>query len=119
MRKLYTILILMFLVFGLSSVIAQENPTEEIVAVSSGGGSSGSLVSVHDTEEITSTPIAMTEVTSTSGGGSGFSISSYAQGRCSVDEEKLDKLTKLVTQIRDLSEIKDKEKLRYLVDGNA
>ena len=133
MRKLYTILILMFLMFGVSSVFAQDNPTEEIVVVSGGGGSSRHLVSVHDTKEIASpdvvtqptvsssggsggnvvqvSPVAMTEVTSTSsGGGSGFSISSYAHGRCAIDEEKLDKLHRLVTQIRELSEIEDKEK---------
>jgi len=114
MKKICISLVLMLLL-GVSSVFAQDAPTEEIVAVSSGGGSSEHPVSVRATEVIDSnavqvSPKAMTEVTTASGGGSGFSISSYAHGRCAVDKEKLDKLHNLVTQIRELSEIKDKEK---------
>lgn len=118
----------MFLVFGVSSVFAQDIPAEGAASGSGGGGSSRPLVSVHDTEEIAvatqpvvssgggsggnAVQVPSVEVTSTSsgGGGSGFSISSYAQGRCAINEEKLDKLHSLVTQIRVLSETEDKEK---------
>ena len=127
MRKVYTILILMFLVFGIHSVLAQDSSTG-----SGGGGSSGSLVNVNNTEETVSTAVATQPVSSSggsggnviqistvttsgvtstsSGGGSGFSISSYAHGICAVDDEKLNKLNNLVTQIKELSEIEDKEK---------
>lgn len=104
MKKLYAILVLVFLMLGVSSVFAQDTPTNEIVAVANVDSTRALTTAVSPTvRTVSSESPTITAVSTTT-----------SQKMCVVNAELMRELDRLVKMLNEAVEKDDKETVKRI-----
>ncbi|MCK4521481.1 MAG: hypothetical protein KAU20_02825, partial [Nanoarchaeota archaeon] len=117
MKRLCAILVLMVLMFGVSSVFAQDSLTEEKVSVSGGGGGvAGSLITVVSPSNAAGGGIGLVTIEEdvAISGGAGSAVSPTRM--CVVNAELMGELDRLVVMLKKAEESNDKQSIKGIME---